>query len=77
MDEIRHYTADLSLQELETEQFYDFFLPELKREGYKREFFHQNQEQKLCLKTIENMSMAVLYFFAQTSKTIITICILT
>ena len=35
MDEIRHYTADIiSLQELETEQFYNFFLPELKREGY-------------------------------------------
>ena len=34
IDEIRHYTADLSLQELETEQFYDFFLPELKREEY-------------------------------------------
>ncbi|KAG8287641.1 CCR4-NOT transcription complex subunit 6-like [Homalodisca vitripennis] len=33
--EIRHYTADIiSLQEVETDQFYKFFLPELKRDGY-------------------------------------------
>lgn len=35
MDEIRHYSADIiSLQEVETEQFHGFFLPELKRDGY-------------------------------------------
>ncbi|XP_018904403.1 CCR4-NOT transcription complex subunit 6-like [Bemisia tabaci] len=33
--EIKHYTADIiSLQEVETDQFYKFFLPELKRDGY-------------------------------------------
>ncbi|BES92307.1 CCR4-NOT transcription complex subunit [Nesidiocoris tenuis] len=33
--EIRHYTADIiSLQEVETDQFFKFFLPELKRDGY-------------------------------------------
>nr|CAG4643970.1 EOG090X06K5 [Lepidurus arcticus] len=35
LDEIRHYSADIvSLQEVETDQFYNFFLPELKRDGY-------------------------------------------
>lgn len=35
MDEIRHYMADIiSLQEVETEQFYNMFLPELKKDGY-------------------------------------------
>ncbi|XP_036323891.1 CCR4-NOT transcription complex subunit 6-like isoform X2 [Rhagoletis pomonella] len=35
LDEIRHYSADIiSLQEIETDQFYAFFLPELKADGY-------------------------------------------
>ncbi|CAK1541306.1 unnamed protein product [Leptosia nina] len=35
LDEIRHYSADIiSLQEVETDQFYNFFLPELKQDGY-------------------------------------------
>lgn len=35
LNEIRHYTADIiSLQEVETDQFYKFFLPELKGDGY-------------------------------------------
>ncbi|XP_034185364.1 CCR4-NOT transcription complex subunit 6-like twin isoform X1 [Osmia lignaria lignaria] len=35
LDEIRHYAADIiSLQEVETDQFYNFFLPELKQDGY-------------------------------------------
>lgn len=35
MEDIRQYLADIiSLQEVETEQFYSFFLPELKNEGY-------------------------------------------
>lgn len=35
MDEIRHYAADIiSLQEVETDQFYNFFKPELKIDGY-------------------------------------------
>ena len=35
LDEVRHYSADLiTLQEVETDQFYNFFLPELKRDGY-------------------------------------------
>ena len=35
IDEIRNYAADIiCLQEVETEQFYNFFLPELSREGY-------------------------------------------
>lgn len=35
IEEIRHYSADIiTLQEIETDQFYGFFLPELKRDGY-------------------------------------------
>ncbi|GLH15999.1 Uncharacterized protein GBIM_20381 [Gryllus bimaculatus] len=35
LDELRHYAADLiSLQEVETSQFYNFFLPELRRDGF-------------------------------------------
>lgn len=35
LDEIRHYSADIiNLQEVEMDQFYNFFLPELKAEGY-------------------------------------------
>lgn len=35
LDEIRHYSADIiSLQEVETDQFYNFFKPELKNDGY-------------------------------------------
>lgn len=35
LQEILHYKADIiSLQEVETEQFYKYFLPELKNEGY-------------------------------------------
>ncbi|XP_049835574.1 CCR4-NOT transcription complex subunit 6-like isoform X1 [Schistocerca gregaria] len=35
LDEIRHYSADIvSLQEVETNQFYSFFLPQLKMDGY-------------------------------------------
>lgn len=35
LDEVRHYGADIiSLQEVETDQFYNFFQPELKRDGY-------------------------------------------
>lgn len=35
LDEIRHYNADIiTLQEVETDQFYNFFMPELTRDGY-------------------------------------------
>jgi CCR4-NOT transcription complex subunit 6 len=35
IDEIRHYSADIiSLQEVETDQFYNFFLLELREQGY-------------------------------------------
>ncbi|KAK0075482.1 hypothetical protein PV326_011537, partial [Microctonus aethiopoides] len=35
IDEIRYYGADIiNLQEVETDQFYNFFLPVLKHEGY-------------------------------------------
>lgn len=35
LQELRHYSADIiSLQEVETDQFYNFFLPELQQDGY-------------------------------------------
>lgn len=35
LNEIRHYEADIiSLQEVETEQYYNFFHPEMLRSGY-------------------------------------------
>merc|ERR1719295_1314796 len=35
LDEVRSYLADIvTLQEVEMEQFYNYFLPELKRDGY-------------------------------------------
>lgn len=35
LDEIRNYNADIiCLQEVETEQFYNYFFPELQRDGY-------------------------------------------
>lgn len=35
LDEIRHYSADIiSLQEVETDQFFNYFKPELKNDGY-------------------------------------------
>lgn len=35
MQEIKHYSADIiSLQEVQMDQFYNFFLPELTKEGY-------------------------------------------
>lgn len=35
LEEIRHYNADVvSLQEVETEQFYQFFAPEFEKDGY-------------------------------------------
>ncbi|CAH1127098.1 unnamed protein product [Ceutorhynchus assimilis] len=35
MEEIQHYAADIiNLQEVEMDQFYNFFLPELKAQGY-------------------------------------------
>ncbi|CAH1794017.1 unnamed protein product [Owenia fusiformis] len=35
IEEIRHYSADIiTLQEVETEMYFNFFLPELKRDGY-------------------------------------------
>lgn len=35
LEEIRHYGADIiNLQEVEMEQFYNYFLPELKIDGY-------------------------------------------
>lgn len=36
LEEIRHYNADIvSLQEVETEHFYNFFLPEFEKDGFK------------------------------------------
>uniref|UniRef100_A0A023F4L8 poly(A)-specific ribonuclease n=1 Tax=Triatoma infestans TaxID=30076 RepID=A0A023F4L8_TRIIF len=47
--EIRHYTADIiSLQEVETDQFYKFFLPELKRDGYEGIFSPKSRAKTMA-----------------------------
>lgn len=48
LSEIRLYTADIiSLQELETEQFYSYFSPELKKDGYDGIFFPKSRAKTM------------------------------
>ncbi|XP_058795090.1 CCR4-NOT transcription complex subunit 6-like [Phymastichus coffea] len=49
LDEIRHYAADIiSLQEVETDQFYNFFLPELKVDGYEGIFSPKSRAKTMA-----------------------------
>ncbi|XP_063227198.1 CCR4-NOT transcription complex subunit 6-like isoform X2 [Bacillus rossius redtenbacheri] len=49
LDEIRHCDADIiSLQEVETSQFYHFFLPELKRDGYEGIFSPKSRAKTMA-----------------------------
>lgn len=52
LDEIKHYGADvITLQEVETSQFYAFFLPELKREGYEGLFAPKSRAKTMQQET--------------------------
>ncbi|XP_055679826.1 CCR4-NOT transcription complex subunit 6-like isoform X4 [Lutzomyia longipalpis] len=49
LDEIRHYSADIiSLQEVETDQFYNFFKPELKNDGYEGIFSPKSRAKTMA-----------------------------
>ncbi|CAG0912492.1 unnamed protein product [Notodromas monacha] len=49
MDQIRHCSADIiTLQEVETEQFYKFFRPELERDGYEGIFSPKSRAKTMC-----------------------------
>lgn len=49
LDEIKHFSADIiALQEVETDQFYKFFLPELKREGYEGIFSPKSRAKTMA-----------------------------
>ncbi|XP_050051791.1 CCR4-NOT transcription complex subunit 6-like isoform X9 [Dermacentor andersoni] len=67
MDEIRHYAADIiSLQEVETEQFHDFFLPELKRDGYDGIFSPKSRAKTMSESDRKHVDGCAIFF--QTSK---------
>jgi CCR4-NOT transcription complex subunit 6 len=67
MDEIRHYTADIiSLQEVETEQFYNFFLPELQREGYDGIFSPKSRAKTMSENERKHVDGCAIFF--RTSK---------
>nr|CAG4647916.1 EOG090X06K5 [Moina brachiata]SVE93022.1 EOG090X06K5 [Moina brachiata] len=49
LEEIRHYSADIiSLQEVETEQYYNYFYPELKRDGYEGIFSPKSRAKTMA-----------------------------
>ena len=48
LDEIRHYAADvITLQEVETDQYYNFFSPELSRDGYEGIFQAKSRARQM------------------------------
>ncbi|XP_023167493.1 CCR4-NOT transcription complex subunit 6-like isoform X1 [Drosophila hydei] len=67
IDEIRHYAADIiSLQEIETEQFYHFFLPELKNDGYEGIFSPKSRAKTMS--ELERKYVDGCAIFFRTSK---------
>lgn len=49
LDEIRHYGADIiNLQEVEMDQFYNYFLPELKSDGYEGIFSPKSRAKTMA-----------------------------
>uniref|UniRef100_L7LYU6 poly(A)-specific ribonuclease n=1 Tax=Rhipicephalus pulchellus TaxID=72859 RepID=L7LYU6_RHIPC len=67
MDEIRHYSADIiSLQEVETEQFHEFFLPELKRDGYDGIFSPKSRAKTMSESDRKHVDGCAIFF--RTSK---------
>lgn len=67
MEEIRQYSADiLTLQEVETEQFYKYFLPELKEEGYDGIFSPKSRAKTMTEKERKHVDGCAIFF--RTSK---------
>ncbi|XP_055645425.1 CCR4-NOT transcription complex subunit 6-like [Toxorhynchites rutilus septentrionalis] len=49
LDEIRHFAADIiNLQEVETEQYFNFFKPELKNDGYESIFSPKSRAKTMA-----------------------------
>ncbi|KAL3216767.1 hypothetical protein MRX96_032815 [Rhipicephalus microplus] len=67
IDEIRHYAADIiSLQEVETEQFHEFFLPELRRDGYDGIFSPKSRAKTMSESDRKHVDGCAIFF--RTSK---------
>ncbi|ELT96463.1 hypothetical protein CAPTEDRAFT_169418 [Capitella teleta] len=67
LDEIRQYGADIiSLQEVETEQFYQFFLPELKQDGYQGIFSPKSRARTMVESERKHVDGCAIFF--RTSK---------
>ncbi|GAB1609975.1 CCR4-NOT transcription complex subunit 6-like isoform X2, partial [Argonauta hians] len=63
MDEIKLYRADIiSLQEVETDQFYNFFLPELKREGYNGIFSPKSRARTMSEQERKHVDGCAIFF---------------
>ncbi|CAF1467078.1 unnamed protein product [Rotaria sp. Silwood1] len=49
LEELRSYSADIiALQEIETDQYYSFFLPELQKNGYDGVFSPKSRAKTMC-----------------------------
>jgi CCR4-NOT transcription complex subunit 6 len=67
IEEIRHYSADIiSLQEVETDQFYNFFLPELKKDGYDGIFSPKSRARTMLESEKKHVDGCAIFF--RTSK---------
>ena len=67
LDEVRHYAADIiALQEVETDQFYKFFLPELKRDGYEGIFSPKSRAKTMAEQDRKHVDGCAIFY--RTSK---------
>ena len=67
LDEVRHYAADIiALQEVETDQFYKFFLPELKRDGYEGIFSPKSRAKTMSENDRKHVDGCAIFY--RTSK---------
>jgi len=67
LDEIRHYSADIiSLQEVETDQFYNFFKPELANDGYEGIFSPKSRAKTMSENERKYVDGCAIFF--RTSK---------
>jgi len=67
LDEVRHYAADIiAMQEVETDQFYKFFLPELKRDGYEGIFSPKSRAKTMSESDRKHVDGCAIFY--RTSK---------
>jgi len=63
MEEIKHYSADIiCLQEVETEQFYTFFQPELLRDGYDGVFAPKSRAKTMSENERKHVDGCAIFF---------------